>query len=475
MTGKPPIPEELWATIPAAAQVALLVVFQHYEQRITDLERQIDELRAQLGQNSKNSSRPPSTDPPSLKAAAPRPRSGRKPGGQPGHALQRRHFLEPTQPPVVLRPDRCRGCGHALHGLDPRPLRHQVLELPTLRPDVADYYLHRLGCPRCGETTCATLPEGVPEGQYGPRLQAVLALFSGAYRLSKRLIHSLCSDVLGVPICPGQVCKLEARSADALEPVVAPLRDYVRVRDVLIDETGWRHQGQRAWLWAVVTNLVTLFQVATSRSGRVARDLLGPDYRHVASTDRYSAYHWLPCRRRQLCWSHLARDFQAMVDRGGAGQPIGEELLCCTQELFHWWHRVRDGTLARATFRSKMSELRGHVRRTLQRGSVDGCAKAAGVCRELLKREPSLWTFARVEGIEPTNNGVERALRHAVQWRKLSYGTHGPSRSRFVSNILTVVATCRQQGRHVLEFLTNCCHAQLHAKPAPSLIPQVGV
>lgn len=475
MAGKLPIPEDLWATIPAAAQAALLVVFQHYEQRLADLQRQVDELRAQLGKHSKNSSRPPSTDPPNLKPAPPKPRSGRRPGGQSGHALQRREFLEPTRPSVVLRPERCRGCGHALHGNDPHPLRHQVLELPTLRPDVTDFYLHRLGCGRCGQITCATLPQGVPHGQYGPRLQATFALFSGAYRLSKRMIETLCSDLLGVPICAGQVCKLEARTADALDPVVAPLRDYVRSHDANIDETGWRHQGRRAWLWAAVTRAVTVFHVATSRSGRVARDLLGPDYRHVASTDRCASYHWLPHRRRQVCWAHLQRDFQAMVDRGDAGRAIGEELLCSAEELFHWWHRVRDGTLARATFRSKMSELRGHVRRTLERGSVVGCARTAGACQEILKREPSLWTFARVEGIDPTNNAAERALRHAVQWRKLSYGTHGPSGARFVSNILTVVATCRQQGHNVLEFLTNCCRAHLNAATAPLLLPQAGV
>src|SRR5262245_45830277 len=174
MVGKPPLPVELWAKIPPDAQAALLAVFQHYEQRLADLQRQVDDLRAQLGQNSHNSSRPPSTDPPGLKPAPPRPPSGRRRGGQPDHPLQQRAFLEPTQSPVVLRPQRCRGCGRPLCGADPAPLRHQVLELPTLRPEVTDYYLHRLGCPDCGVTTCAPLPPGVPTGQYGPRLQAAL-------------------------------------------------------------------------------------------------------------------------------------------------------------------------------------------------------------------------------------------------------------------------------------------------------------
>ena len=471
MAWQSPIPDDLWAKIPADAQAALRAVFQHYEQRLADVQRQVDERKAQLGQNSRNSSRPPSSNPPGLKAAPPQPPSGRQRGGQPDHPLQQRAFLAPTQSPIVLHPQPCRGCGRRLHGTDPEPLRHQVIERPPVQPEVTDYYLHRLGCPDCGVTTCATLPTGVPSGQYGPRLQATLAMLSGAYRLSKRMLETLCADLLSVPLCAGQVCKLEARTADATEPVVVPLRDYVRTRDVLIDETGWRQNGNRGWLWAVVTTLVTVFHVAAQRSGKVARELLGAGYCHVASTDRYNAYHWLPQRQRQVCWSHLQRDCQAMVDRGGCSHPLGEELLCCAEELFHWWHRVRDGTLARSTFRQYLAELRPHVRRTLERGAACGCAKTAGVCQEILKLEPCLWTFVRVEGIEPTNNGVERALRHAVQWRKMSYGSHGESGGRFVSNILTVVATCRQQGRNVLEFLTDCCRAHLQASPAPSLIP----
>lgn len=307
MVRKPPIPDDLWAKIPADAQAALLVVCQHYEQRLADLQRQVDDLRAQLGQNSRNSSRPPSSNPPGLQPAPPRPPSGRKRGGQPDHPLQQRAFREPTQSPLVLKPQHCRGCGRTLRGTDPEPLRHQVLELPPLQPEVTDYYLHRLGCPDCGVTACASLPPGVPSGQYGPRLQATLAMLSGAYRLSKRMIETLCADLLGVPIGAGQVCQLEARTAGATEPVVAPLRDYVRTRDVLIDETGWRQHGTRGWLWAVVTTLVTVFHVAARRSGKVARELLGPGYCHVASTDRYNAYHWLPRRQRQVCWAHTIR------------------------------------------------------------------------------------------------------------------------------------------------------------------------
>jgi transposase len=168
---------------------------------------------------------------------------------------------------------------------------------------------------------------------------------------------------------------------------------------------------------------------------------------------------------------HLLRDFQAIVDRANAGSAIGEELLCCGQDLFTWWYRVRDGTMRRSTFRQYVAELRRWVRSRLEAGGRCACAKTAATCREVLAIEPSLWTFVRVEGVEPTNNAAERALRHAVMWRKASGGTDSETGSRFVENVLTVVATCRQQGRGVLDYLVRCCEAHLRGTGCPSLLP----
>src|SRR3954464_14582280 len=112
--------------------------------------------------------------------------------------------------PIPLKPPACRRCGRALTGTDPQPLRHQVIELPVFRPDVIEYQLHRLSCSGCGCTACATLPLGVPTGGQGPRLQSTVALLTGAYRLSKRQVESLCADLLGVLLSAGQVCAVEA-------------------------------------------------------------------------------------------------------------------------------------------------------------------------------------------------------------------------------------------------------------------------
>jgi transposase len=451
-----PLPVELWEQIPPAAQAAIQAFVQHYEEQLAALQDQIADLQQRLGQNSTNSSRPPSTDGPDIKRRPPSPSSGRKRGGQRGHELQQRPLLTPDDT-VICKPLTCRRCGRCLKGDDTHPLRHQVIELPHIRPEVTEYQLHRLTCPCCGISTCATLPAGIPRGGQGPRLQAALAVFAGAYRLSKRLIQSLCGDVFGIPICPGQICALEQETTKATDPVVAELRAYAKTQDANVDETGWRQQRKRAYLWVVVTTTVTVFQIARSRAAVIAQGLINSSAGQVVTSDRYKGYLWLPLSQRQLCWAHLRRDFQAMIDRQNAGSHIGADLLLYSDALFTWWHRVRDGTLKRARFRRYVADMRTDVRSLLEAGSACACAKTAGTCRDLLALEPAMWTFVETEGIGPTNNAAERALRHAVQWRKCSYGTDSETGSRFVENILSIVATCRQQQHNVLEYLTQCC------------------
>jgi transposase len=465
MSDPPPIPELLWQTVPPEAQAALRA-------RLESLERRIAELEQRLNTNSTNSSKPPSSDPPSVKRRPPAPASGRKRGGQPGHRHHRRSLVPPQRLRRVIdcKPPTCRRCGEGLHGEDPAPLRHQVAEVPPIEPTVDEYRLHRLVCPRCRRSTCADLPPGVPSGAFGPRLRAILSVLAGAYRLGKRPIRQMAHDLLGLSISTGMICRLERRGADELQAPVEELRQHVRdAASAHIDETSWRQGGQKAWLWVAVTELVTVFAIATSRGADVARGMLGGAARKVVISDRFRSYGWI--KRRQYCWAHLRRDFQAMIDRGGESAEVGRRLLGHSERLFEWWHRVRDGTMARATLRSQVAVMRFPFRDDLRRGLECGCSKAAGTCRELLAGETHLWTFVRVEGVEPTNNDAERALRHGVIYRKLSGGTASESGSRFVERMLTVVATCRQQDLNVLDYLTRCYQAHLDGQPGPSLLP----
>jgi transposase len=474
MAPMPPLPELLWNAASPELQAGVLALVHAYEERIAGLENRLGDLEARLKLNSTNSSKPPSSDPIGMKRKPPAPPTGKKRGGQPGHRKAQRILVPPekVRETFECKPEACRRCGQGLAGDDPEPVIHQVAELPKIEPIVDEYRLHRLTCPGCRATTCGALPAGVPTGCFGPYLRAVLAMFAGAYRLSKRQIRQVAADVFTLSISTGMISKLERQSAAVLEAPYNELAVAVHhAKATNIDETSWRERLKKVWLWATVTPLFTVFTIAQNRSGEVARALLGSEDGQVVGSDRFSAYEWIMARWRQICWAHLRRDFQAMIDRGGGGATAGSRLLSLSNELFHHWHRVRDGTWEWGPFQTEMDRLRREVKAALSDGSRCPCVRTAATCFEILKVEEGLWAFARVKGVEPTNNAVERALRHAVIWRRISGGTDSADGSRFVERMLTVVATCRQQGRNVLDYLTTCFEADCRGQVLPSLLP----
>jgi len=370
---------------------------------------------------------------------------------------------------VECRPSHCAACAAPLAGTDAEPLRRQVAEIPPIRPHVTEYRPHPLTCRGCGTRTTGEPPPGTPAGTFGPGPAATVGLLSGVYRLGKRPVRQLPADSFGLSIPTGMGCRLQRRAADLLTPAYDELCRHVRTQDVHLDETGRREDEKRAWLWTVVAPLVTVFHTARSRGREVVVQLLGAAFPNVATCDRWTAYGHL--KRIQWCWAHPRRDFQARIDRGGPGRPIGEALLGHSDYLFQWWHRVRDGTLSRATFRTSVGWLRSAVRDDLERGTACGCAETAATRRAWLADERRLWTFVRHGGVEPTSNVAERAVRHGVLWRRTGGGTDSATGSRFVERILRVVATCRQQDRNVWDYLTDCHHAALAGHRTPSLLP----
>lgn len=309
-----------------------------------------------------------------------------------------------------------------------------------------------------------------PSGSFGPRPRAILSVLAGACRLGKRPIRQLASDLLGLTISSGMICRPERQGAAELEAPAGGLREHIRTAtSAHIDETSWRQGRDKVWLWAAITEGATVFTIARSRGADVAGGLLGTDRRKAVISDRFKSYARV--KRRQFCRAHLRRDFRAMIDRGGEAGEVGRRLLDHSDVLSRWWHRVRDGTLARSSFRLHGSWLRDCFRDDLRGGLACGCARTAATCRELLAGETHPWTFVRVEGVEPTNNHAEGAPRHGVIYRKLSGGTDRESGSRFVERMLRVVATRRQRGIDVLDYLTRCYRAHLYGNPVPSLIP----
>jgi transposase len=299
-----------------------------------------------------------------------------------------------------------------------------------------------------------------------------VAVLSGGYRLSRRQVADACGTLLDVPLSVGSVDRLCHDTATALAAPVAAVQALLPEAHVVnADETRWPQAGQTHWLWVVVTGLVTVFTIATSRSSRVIKDLLGEDYTGVLGSDRYAGYAWLNDAFRQVCWAHLKRDFQGLVDRGGAAKEVGVAALVLVHKLFTVWHQYRTGVLDRPALQGTMQPVQDAFDVLLDEGMRCVDTSAATLCRSLDRLWPALWTFVDADGVEPTNNAAERAIRPAVLWRKGSYGTQSDRGARFVERMLTVTATCRQQGHSVLDYLTTVCTAAQLGQPVPSLLP----
>ena len=462
------IPPELQSEMTPAVRAFVEMLLA----RIAKLEARVEEL--EHGRKTpQNSSLPPSSQHPHAKPASPRGKSKRKRGGQPGHAKHQRELIPTDECNEVLPlvPSVCRRCGEPLSGEDPQPLRHQVWELPEIKPHVTEYQRHRLGCPACGETTCAELPPGVPQGQSGPRLMAFTAVLMAYYRQSKRRTAEFLRTLLGQPCCPALTVKIENQVTTTLRPCYEEVAAELPAQKHLnIDESPTKQERDKAWLWTFVARWFTVFAVRATREATALDDFLGATFSGVVICDRAKMYWQMG--RLQWCWSHLKRDFQSLIDSGdGPAKRLGYDLRASAKRLFAHWANYRDGTISRAALIRRMGPVRRRVERLLLRGSQSGNRRFQGMCRELVGHRDWLWTFLYEDDVEPTNNAGERALRHAVIWRKLSFGTQSASGSRFVETMLTVIETCRQQRRNVLAFVTTAVQAHLTHAPAPSLLP----
>jgi transposase len=468
MDAPPTLPPNVLASLPPAV-VALI---QWQAEQIRVLTARVAELEAQIGKNPNNSSKPPSSTHPHDKTPPSKPKSGRPRGGQPGHDKHERALIptDECQEVIPCVPNACRRCGQPLAGVDPTPLRHQVWELPEIAPLVTEYQRHRLVC-SCGCSTCGELPPGVPTGQAGARLIAFAALLMACFRQSKRRAAQFLSTILNQPASAGWMVLLQERAADAVKPAYDELaRKLAEQSSPHIDESPTKEGSKKAWVWTIVAATFTFFACRTSRAADVLTELLGDDFTGVIHCDRARMY-WR-FGRLQWCWAHLKRDFQALIDSPcGTAKRLGHDLMKPTREMFALWQKVRDGTLSHATFRRQMRPIRQQIDSLLLRGYFN--ARTRGFCKELVQHKQNLWTFVDIDGIEPTNNAAERALRHAVIWRKLSFGTQSERGSRFVETMLSVIETCRQQKRNVFRFVTAAVEAHFARRPAPLLLAGV--
>lgn len=459
----------------------LLRVLEAQAAQIAALTARIDQLEARLQQNSQNSSRPPSSDGPAAPAPPPASPTGRRRGGQRGHRGARRELkpLECVAEVIEEVPTHCAQCRTLLPAgaseLDPLPLRHQVTELPPLVCVTTEYRLHARTCPHCRKRTWACLPPGVPRGVIGPRLQAVCALLVGGYGLSRRAVQELLRDLLGEEFSLGTLSALEGATAAALATPYQEVAEAVaRAERVNADETRWFEAHRPRWLWLAATEQLALFRIDPSRSREAFFRLLPPcaeRQQRTVTSDRYSAYCHLVGDEWQLCWSHLQREFVGWAESTSKAAVLGKQALAVTRRVFDRWHQVRTGKLPWVALAAALQPGAQRLRTTLNEAAASGHWRVEGPARHLLKHFASLWTFARLAGVEPTNNHAERVLRRGVLWRKRSFGHQSENGRAFVERLLTVVGSLRLQGRNVLAFLEEACRAALTGSGRPSLLP----
>jgi len=455
---------------------------QRLEQQIGDLleqvaalTRRVAELTERLGQNSRNSHLPPSSDPPGTagKGSGQRPKNDRPRGGQRGHRGSRREFVAADKVDVVvdLYPAECENCWAALpEQPDPGAKRYQWIEVPPLRPYIKETRRHAVTCPCCGHKTRAAYSEQeIPASPFGPRLMGIIGLLTGVYHVSRRRATKLLSDLVGVSISLGAVSAVEARVSEAIEPAV--VEAWRRVEGAPVkhtDGTTWLKAGAVLALWTIASTAATVFKIVADGSRATLAPLYGA-LRGILVSDRATALSFWAMERRQVCWAHLLRKFVSFSERAGPSAEFGRQLLDYTGLLFDYWHDYQAGKLDRATFRAWIAPVRAQVEALLERAVASGIDRLAGSCANILEHRAALWTFVDVDGVEPTNNHAERELRAFVLWRKRCFGTQSERGNLFAERLMTVAHTARKQRKDVLAFLTACCQTQLDGTRAPSL------
>lgn len=485
-------PEE-WAEVPTSVLrliEELVRRMDKLEQGMVELRTENELLKEQLARTSANSSKPPSKDPQGFKPNRKEP-SGKKRGGQIGHQRYERKLypLEICKEVIDHYPEQCSKCGTEFDGSNRgEAYRHQVVEVPPIKPIVIEHRFYPITCTCCGkENQAPEMAEIISKGGYGTRVSAYVGLFSSQYRQSYRQIQKIMEAVFGIEMSLGTINHLRTEVSEAVSRAVVEAISYNQQQPTVgVDETGFKQRngdGHNAsktsgWLWVTVTPLIICFQMILSRASTAAQSVLGEAFSGFITSDRCPAYNWVNVQQRQLCWAHLKRDFIQISERVGISAKIGESLLEQEKQLFNLWHKFRNSQITRPELAQAVEPIKVEVLRILQEAAeiqIDEnkktlLAKTVRTCRNLLKMEVALWLFIREEGVEPTNNAAERAIRPAVIWRRTSFGSDSAAGSLFVSRLLTVVSSLNLQERNILDFLTESVSAKRSGCLPPSLL-----
>ena len=449
------------------------------DERIADLEHQLSGHK----KDSTNSSKPPSSDGPAAgKRTHPqRPKSKRKPGGQPGHIGRCRNLVPIEQVKQVIRmlPDSCKRCKRKFTEKEKQAApqnnvhRHQVAEIPEMKCETTEYQFGSVVC-CCGESNRVPIPAEIRRG-FGPRLVALVSYLTVFCRMPRRKVEQLLEGALGTPIALGSTQRHVEETSQALQIPYQELEQQLRHEPVLNgDETGWRKDGEKRWLWVLVARAFAFFVVAESRGSKVLEQILGPVFAGILCSDRFSAYIKYHKGIAQFCWAHLKRDLLGIEQLGKTtdADRFARDALALHARLFRLWHHYRGGTIDRNQLIGKAMPIEKKLFALGERYLDSEDAGVRALATLFFFHIERLFAFVIHHGVEPTNNISERTIRTAVQWRKICFGNRSEAGEVATARLLTAVATCSIQKRNLLHYLTEAVQCHRNGRPVPSLLPQ---
>ncbi|HME58029.1 MAG TPA: IS66 family transposase [Terracidiphilus sp.] len=457
------------------------------DRQIADAEKQIADLERQLAarqKNSTNSSKPPSSHglAGNSRQRGRRKKSRRKPGGQKGHPGRHRPLAPPDQVQEVrpVLPVECKHCGQSLPQ-QPEQIRtvgeaqrHQVTELPPTQPHIIEYQCPKVVCPACGESTRAPLPEDA-QGDFGPQLTALIAYLTIYCRMPRRVVEAFLEHVLGISMSLGSTQKCWEQASAAVAQPCQELEQQLKNEPVLnSDETGWRNNGEKRYLWALVARNFVFYTVAKTRSSAVLLHLLGAVFAGILCSDRFSAYFKYHQGLAQLCWAHLKRNILGIQDfaKTTDAQRFCRDALALYARLFRLWRKFQGSLIDRDQLIARSIPLQKRWFALAEHYLDSDDKEVRNMATALFQHCGRLFTFIEHPGVQPTNNCVEQALRIAVQLRKIIFGNRSAPGEVATTRLLTVTQTCRMQGRNALGYLTEAIIRYRRHQPAPSLLSQ---
>ena len=459
----------------------LINIILEQQRLLEQLSQEVAQLKVSLHLDSQTSSKPPSTDllkkpeqaKQQLENTGSEPK--RRPGGQPGHEGKTRKGFGRVDRYEILRPEICLNCGSLEFSQQPVAIQVQQVAQLVERPiEVVEYQQHVCECRRCGQRHTAAWPQTIVPGQdLGVSLQALLVWLGNYGHLSYEKQQELLRELGNIDIGVGTLQATNSRIFEAINPSVNQLREWVKQQPhIHIDESPWPVLGLKEWLWVSAGQEFCLFHAADTRSRAELVAQLGENFAGVLCSDDFSVYNGYPTSAQQKCLAHLRRHFKKVAQLShGNNAALGQAFLDLIDEAFAQHRRWRE-RLEQQAYREWAQGFKARVELSIQQWIGKAGYEAGKLLRSLRQKAEQWWYFLDHPEVPPDNNQAERSLRLAVTKRKVSGGSRSLERFAQTADLLSVLQTCRRQGRSAIEFFQDALIAKLrHGKSLPSLLP----